>query len=469
MHIVRVYEDPGRSGLTLQQRFGLQALLADVQSGQADFSVVLVFDISRWGRFQVIDEGAYYDFLCRTHDVRVIYCAETFPDDDSLVTSIFKHLRRMMAAEYSRDLSYKVFLGKCRLIELGYWQGAPCGFGFRRKLVDEHGRFKAILAPGEYKNLKLDRVVLAPGPDEEIRQIRKAFELYVHNKLSMRVVADCLNAGDKAAGDPWTYFRVRDVLGNEKYIGNNVYCRKTARLGTRERRLPQRDWIRKPGAFPAIVDLGLFQQAQAERARRSKRWTDEQMLQALKDLLDREGYLTIPLVNAQPSMLSSFAYKSRFGTMREAYTRVGYTPLYQLRRTGLPSDLDRIRSVVIDELTIGFQSVHASISSDGEATLDINNEWSIGVVVLYCRKHPACCRNWSLHTAYWPKADILLLVRLERGCEQIKDYFAIPALDIDVLPRRLSDHNDWLYESYRIEHFDSLYVMAERNTIGATL
>jgi hypothetical protein len=51
-----------------------------------------------------------------------------------------------MAGEYSRELSAKVFAGQCRLIELGFRQGGPAGFGLRRVLLVECGRgFKSDL------------------------------------------------------------------------------------------------------------------------------------------------------------------------------------------------------------------------------------------------------------------------------------------------------------------------------------
>jgi hypothetical protein len=31
-----------------------------VQSGNAEYSTILVYDVSRWGRFQDADESAYY-------------------------------------------------------------------------------------------------------------------------------------------------------------------------------------------------------------------------------------------------------------------------------------------------------------------------------------------------------------------------------------------------------------------------
>jgi DNA invertase Pin-like site-specific DNA recombinase len=63
--IVRTYEDAGKSGLRLNGRQALQRLIADVRSGSADFTAILVYDVSRWGRFQDADESAYYEFICR--------------------------------------------------------------------------------------------------------------------------------------------------------------------------------------------------------------------------------------------------------------------------------------------------------------------------------------------------------------------------------------------------------------------
>src|SRR6266851_4193098 len=64
--IVQRYEDPGKSGLTLKHRKGLAKLLHDVISGGQSFKAVLVYDISRWGRFQDTDESAHYEFLCKS-------------------------------------------------------------------------------------------------------------------------------------------------------------------------------------------------------------------------------------------------------------------------------------------------------------------------------------------------------------------------------------------------------------------
>ena len=60
--IVQTYEDEGRSGLRLEGRDALKQLINDVRSRRADYSVVLVYDVSRWGRFPDADESAYYEY-----------------------------------------------------------------------------------------------------------------------------------------------------------------------------------------------------------------------------------------------------------------------------------------------------------------------------------------------------------------------------------------------------------------------
>jgi DNA invertase Pin-like site-specific DNA recombinase len=122
MIIVRTYADDGKSGLSIDGRNALKMLIEDVESRRADFDVILVYDISRWGRFQDADESAYYEYICKRSGIKVIYCAEQFKNDGSPVSTIVKSVKRAMAGEYSRELSVKVFKGQCKLIEQGFRQ-----------------------------------------------------------------------------------------------------------------------------------------------------------------------------------------------------------------------------------------------------------------------------------------------------------------------------------------------------------
>ena len=156
MEIVRTYADEGKSGLRLDGRDALKRLIEDVQSGRAGFEAILVYDVSRWGRFQDADESAYYEYICRRVGITVTYCAEQFENDGSPVSTIVKGVKRAMAGEYSRELSSKVFKGQCRLIQLGYRQGGHAGFGLRRMLIDQQGSPKGELRFGEMKSIGKD-------------------------------------------------------------------------------------------------------------------------------------------------------------------------------------------------------------------------------------------------------------------------------------------------------------------------
>jgi DNA invertase Pin-like site-specific DNA recombinase len=148
--IVRTFADEGKSGLTINGRDSLQRLLHEIQSGAAEFDVVLVYDVSRWGRFQDPDEAASIELICKRAGVAVHYCAEQFENDVSIGSSIIKTVKRAMAGEYSRELSVKVFAGQSHLIRLGYRQGGPAGYGLRRLLVVGEGHEKGHLARGEH-------------------------------------------------------------------------------------------------------------------------------------------------------------------------------------------------------------------------------------------------------------------------------------------------------------------------------
>jgi DNA invertase Pin-like site-specific DNA recombinase len=135
--VVSTYPDAAKRGVVLKNRTGLKQLLHDVVTGTAEYKAILVYDVSRWGRFQDTDESAHYEFLCKAAGVPVHYCAEPFANDGSLPSSIMKALKRTMAGEYSRELGVKVIAGQKRLAALGFKQGGTPGYGFRRLLVSE--------------------------------------------------------------------------------------------------------------------------------------------------------------------------------------------------------------------------------------------------------------------------------------------------------------------------------------------
>ena len=103
IEIVRTYADEGKSGLRIDGRQALQQLIEDVQSGNADFQVILVYDVSRWGRFQDADESAYYEYICKRRGIQVAYCAEQFENDGSSISNVFKADRKSTRLNSSHE------------------------------------------------------------------------------------------------------------------------------------------------------------------------------------------------------------------------------------------------------------------------------------------------------------------------------------------------------------------------------
>src|SRR5579862_5286996 len=276
LEIAKVYSDEGKSGLNIQGRDSLAQMIQDVQGGQINFSCILVYDVSRWGRFQDADESAYYEYLCRRAGVTVHYCAEQFENDGSPVSTIVKSVKRAMAGEYSRELSSKVFQGACRLIQLGYKQGGTAGFGLQRMLIDQNGQRKTVLKMGEQKSIQTDRVVLIRGSDEEVKIVRDIYRMFIDDGKNESEIAALLNAKGIVTdfGRAWTRGTVHQILTNEKYIGNNVYHRTSFKLKRKHVRNPPENWIRSEGAFQGIIEPDLFAKVREIILERSKKLTD---------------------------------------------------------------------------------------------------------------------------------------------------------------------------------------------------
>jgi len=260
--VIQTYSDAAKSGLVLRSRKGLQQLLKDVVSGVAGYRAILVYDVSRWGRFQDTDEAAHYEFLCRSAGIPVHYCAETFANDGSMPSLIMKALKRTMAGEYSRELGVKILAGQRRMAGLGFKQGGNPGYGLQRFLVSADGTLKQPLATGEHKSISSDRVVLRPGRADEVQCVREIYRMLIDDKKSVYAIARELNGRGipRVGGWKWDYGAVYTVLTHPKYAGHNVHGRTSQRLSTPTVPAPKTDWTIAYG-----VPLGWRVQHPAQR------------------------------------------------------------------------------------------------------------------------------------------------------------------------------------------------------------
>ena len=140
------------------------------------------------------------------------------------------------------------------------------------------------------------------------------------------------------------------MLTNEKYIGNNIFNRHSYKLKERHVYNPVEEWVRADGAFDAIVDPRLFFTAQGMIRERNRRFSDDEMLDRLRDLLKKEGHLSGFVIDEADNLPSSGCYASRFGSLVRAYSLVGFMPDRDYRYVEINRTLRRIHA---DEVATG--------------------------------------------------------------------------------------------------------------------
>lgn len=462
--VLRVYEDAGRSGLTLEGRDSLRRLLSEVEGGRADFEAILVYDVSRWGRFQDADEGAYHEHVCRRAGITVHYCAEQFDNDGSIGSTLLKTVKRLMAGEYSRDLSVKVFAGQCRLIEKGFRQGGMAGYGLRRLMVDEHGAAKTELRLGERKSLQTDRVILVPGPEAEVATVRRIYALFLSGEPE-RAIADRLNGegGRTDLGRPWTRGTVHQVLTNPKYVGDNVYNRVSNKLKQRRVVNPPGLWVVAKGAFEPVVASDVFEKARAIVEDRSRRYDDAELLELLTRLLEAAGALSSLVIDEREDMPSSSVYRRRFGSLLRAYRLVGYTPDRDYRYLEENRRLRALHPEVVGSVVEGLERVGGTVDRDPATDLlGVNGEFTASIVIARHRSTAAGSSRWRLRLDAGLAPDFTVAVRMNPGNETPLDYYVLPSIDMTEPRLRLAERNGFSLDGYRFDDLDFFYSLAKR-------
>lgn len=466
--IMRTYADEGKSGLNVAGRESLRRMIDDVQAGQADYAAILVYDVSRWGRFQDADESAYYEYLCKRAGIEVHYCAEQFENDGGPTSTIIKSVKRAMAGEYSRELSAKVFKGQCRLIELGYRQGGPPGYGLRRMLINLAGEQKGVLARGEQKSLQTDRVILVPGPDEEVRIVRWIYEQFARHGKRESEIATELNAMGLTTdlGRPWSSGTVHQVLTNEKYIGNNVYNRTSFKLKKKHVRNSPDMWVRADSVFTPIVPPDEFFMARGIIQERARRLSDDEMLARLKHLAQEKLTLSSQLIDTADGMPTSSSYRSRFGSLLKAYRLAGFEPDRDYRYLEINRDLRTLYPQLVADVTQRLDAAGATVTRD--ATTDlllINGEFSAAMVLSRCRQTPAGSFRWLIQLDHRLAPDITILVRMDPANAKPADYYLLPIMDIETPRLLLCETNGAHLDTYQFDNLDYFATLALRRKI----
>jgi hypothetical protein len=357
-------------------------------------------------------------------DPKVAYCAEQFDNDGSLLSSIVKNIKRVMAAEFSRELSAKVLAGALRLASLGFKMGGPAAVGLQRLVVDEKCRPKGVLKAGERKFLMTDRVRLGPGTADQIEVVKWIFEEYLRHKSQATVARELNRRGILTnRGGPWRKNAIGALLRNEAYIGNFIYNRDTDKLGAKRTHNPREHWVRSEGAIAPIIERNVFLRAKKTMEERRVCISEEEMLVRLRKVLMKKGKLSATIIDASPGLPSVSAYLLHFGTLRNIYRLIGYTG-----NQGYWGKLAEHKRWVNLHLGNATRLREAFEREGSRATLDpsieclqIDNAVNIYFGVAKWRKYDGRPLRWTLRRRMrWPKGWVVAL-RLGENNESILD------------------------------------------------
>lgn len=423
--ITRTFVDAGHSGLKLDNRPGLVALLSEVTGANCGFSVVVVYDVSRWGRFQDADESAFYEHLCRRCGVSVHYCAEAFVADGTPMSALLKSIKRIMAAEYSRELGAKVLAAQARFSSMGYKQGGKPGYGLRRISVAADGVRRTPLLAGERKTTATDRVALVHGPADEVAMVRKIYQLYVKHGLTDRRIAALLRQKGKprAPDMPWSSVAVRRILTNPRYCGDLLYNRTTRRMGSAVTANHKDQWVSCNDALPPIVTRAFFNRAQRIRLQRANGPEREAVLAQLRAIYQRHGTINIALCRCNASLPGGSTIIGLFGGYLRAYAAAGLPPL----RTASGALNYRTSRLLAAELCGAVKRYADLAGGSANATvrkniLLLNDTVQLRIAVAACRLDGDGRPRWRIPLRLALPADFVLCGLMDRENTRVERY-----------------------------------------------
>lgn len=479
--VVQTYLDIGRSGLTLNKREGLKQLLQDVFTSTKAYRAILVYDVSRWGRFQDPDEAAHYEFVCKRVGVPVYYCAESFSNDSTLPSAIMKTLKRAMAGEYSRELSVRVDRAKRMVAEQGFRAGGAPGYGLRRMLLSSDGTYARVLEHGEIATIHDSRVTLVHGPRPEVRVVREIYRLAMYEKKSAHAIARELNR--KRIGPPgkyllWGYEPVLEILTNRKYMGDAVYGCTKQLLGSSRLRVSRDKWIVKQGAFKPIVNPEIFAAAQRVLHDRTFYRSDAELLDRLRALLKKEHRLTLHRIDTSREVPAVRTFVERFGSMKRAYDLIGC--VYPKDPFNMPSVRklmretrrrnERLRRRLLRAICKLYRgkAVESKIDGYGRPVICFREGLRVAVVIVPYIKTPLGKLRWMVPPLRASGSHVTLLCRCNAMGDEFQDLYLVRSVD-QPLRLRIKEDDAWLARGKKLStlsHLERLALRLSGESVG---
>ncbi len=421
LRVNHIYEDAARSGLAIINREGMKTMIRDVMATPRPFDVVLVYDVSRWGRFQDVDAAAYYEYTCRLHGAKVVYVQENFGADEDPMTALLKAMQRTTAAKYSRDLGVKSRAGQDRAVQLGFQMGhLPC-LGLTRIAIDREGN-RRPLARGQHKAMQSEHIVWVPGPQHEIDLVLRIFSLYAETNATISSLARQLREEGATAsgGRMFTPFMVDRLLRTEALTGNFVWGRKRYFSFSL---YDKGSTVRAENVIEPVVPAALWERVQTKLWERRRLCRDkEQLLHLLREELAAQPGLCPMDLEAMGHAKTAFV--NAFGSVARALDLAGRDP---------ETVREQHRHKRIEAMQVGkcmTKDIAALLANNGidcrvypkSRLLILGGSITIRIQLMWPRVLRDHLR-WRVHKARRPVSDFVLLAQMDEKNRAIRFMF----------------------------------------------
>lgn len=218
-HIIKEYDDPAYSG-TRDDRPAFQLMLYEVEKLRPAY--LIIWKTDRLSRDRI--DAVMAKKRLRECGVKIVYVAESIPDDDEATQILMESIYEAMAASFIVSHRKNVVRGMTYNAENAFYNGVKM-LGYVGE-VDHKYEIDQATAP----------------------TVRRIFKEYTEG-VPMQKICDSLNnAGQKTVrGNKFTVNSLRNILVNRAYIGEYKFGKTLI-----------------PDGMPRLIDDETFQKAQAK-------------------------------------------------------------------------------------------------------------------------------------------------------------------------------------------------------------
>jgi len=149
-----------------------------------------------------------------------------------------------------------------------------------------------------------------------VETVRQIYNLYTDGDLSIRAIADRLNAAQTPAGaaGSWTVESVGRIPTNPKYGGRYDFGKRVRILGGSTVNRPADEWLDLKIACGGMVSPAMYEAARVKRRRRIATLEDFEILQRLGQIIALQGQLDVAAIRATPGLPTPQTILRRFGS-----------------------------------------------------------------------------------------------------------------------------------------------------------